>query len=599
MPLRKRTSAHGAALFGAILCLSNMAFAGAVCAADASSGVKKAAGTQSKHHHKATDHSPVTTAFARVNYKVERLIAPSSMHGVHGLAIGPDGLLYAANAVGSAIYKVSMTTGVVTPDSRAPHGGAGDLAFASNGALAWTVVGDDTVMVRGADGVLTTVAEDVSGVRAVNFSRDGRLYFSRIAEGDGLFEADLSGNNPPRLIVQKIGGLGAFQIDDAGHLYGPLMFRGSVVEINIATREVKEIAKGFTTPCAVRIAGDGTLVVLDNATGEIVRVDPKTGDKETLAALDVPVDNLAIAKDGMIYVSSAAMNGIVAVDPKTRATHRITWGGLAAPGMMTLIPRDKGEELLVADLWGPRFVDTETGATTLLKRAPGMIGASSIAATKDTFILANVWPKPTVQVVARDGGDVLANLTDFGAPYDVKPLADGFVVADYSVGRLTKVANDAVHTRTTLAWGFDGPVGLADAGKGVFYVSERAGGKITRVETATNDRAPVISDLNTPEGLTLAPDGRLVVAEVGAHRVLAVTPATGTAEIVADNLAIGLGGGHGPFLPTGVAVTAKGVIYVTGDVDNVLYRLTPPQAHAGGDKQTPDVRASGESHSSP
>jgi sugar lactone lactonase YvrE len=183
--------------------------------------------------------------------------------------------------------------------------------------------------------------------------------------------------------------------------------------------------------------------------------------------------------------------------------------------------------------------------------------------------------------VDRETGAMRANLSNFGAPYGIAAVADGFVVADYVVGRLTKVANDEFHTRTTVAWGFDGPLGLAAAANGVFYVSEYDTGKITRVVTPDNDRSTVISGLRAPEGIALAPDGRLIVAEVGARRVLAVNISTGAAEILADNLGIGLAGsGSGPNLPTGVAVGKDGAVYVTGDVDNVLYRLTRPEPPA-------------------
>ncbi|TAL01266.1 MAG: hypothetical protein EPO08_10880 [Rhodospirillaceae bacterium] len=534
---------------------------------------------RSTRHHAPKNRTTAKTEFPRAGYKIEQIIPPSPMHGIHGLAFGPDGALYAASLMGHTIYKVDITTGAATPYVGAPRGSAGDIAFGPNGTLAWTAAGEAAVLTRAPDGGLKTVAHDVTGVKAVNFTKDGRLFFSRIAEGDGLFEASLGGASPPRTIAEKIGGLGAFQFDGAERLYGPLIFRGKLVRMNITTGEVTEIAKGFTTPSAVRIGGDGKLVALDCATGEVIRVDPKTGDKAVLATLDPPVDDLAIAKDGTIYVSSSAFNGITAIDPLSLKTRRVTWGGLSAPGAVVPVADDKAETLLVADAWGARLVDPASGSSTLINRGPGVVGATSIAATEDTYILGNIWPAGTIQIVARDSGKVLANLTNFGAPYDIKPLSDGFVVADYAVGRLTKVANDAAHTRTTLAWGFDGPVGLADAGKGVFYVSEYDSGKITRVDTATNERTTVIAGLEAPEGLALAPDGRLIVAEVGARRVIAVTPASGAAEILADSLAIGLDGGHaGPFLSTGVAVTRDGAIYVTGDVENVLYRLTAPHA---------------------
>src|SRR5262249_15378113 len=146
----------------------------------------------------------------------------------------------------------------------------------------------------------------------------------------------------------------------------------------------------------------------------------------------------------------------------------------------------------------------------------------------------------SVQVVERATGRLLANFSNFGTPYDVKPIADGIVVADYAVGRLTKVGNDPAHTRTTFAWNFDGPVGLADAGDGRFYVSEYRAGRISRVDAKTNDQVVVIDGLDAPEGIALAPDGRLIVAEVGERRILAVDVASGRAQVLADHLALGL-----------------------------------------------------------
>src|SRR5207302_1542997 len=101
--------------------------------------------------------------------------------------------------------------------------------------------------------------------------------------------------------------------------------------------------------------------------------------------------------------------------------------------------------------------------------------------------------------------------------------------------------------------------------------------KITRVDTKANTRASVITNLNAPEGIALAPNGRLIVAEVGRKRALSVNPSTGAAEVLAEHLAIGLGGGPQaprPYLPTGVTVTRDGAIFVAGDIDNTIYRLT-------------------------
>jgi sugar lactone lactonase YvrE len=102
-------------------------------------------------------------------------------------------------------------------------------------------------------------------------------------------------------------------------------------------------------------------------------------------------------------------------------------------------------------------------------------------------------------------------------------------------------------------------------------------GDVSRIDLATNTRTIVARKLKRPEGIALAADGRLIVAEVGTKRVVAIDP-SGKAkmEVLADGLSIGLNVGNkvpAPFLPTGVTVTKDGAIYVTGDIYNTLYRI--------------------------
>ena len=82
-----------------------------------------------------------------------------------------------------------------------------------------------------------------------------------------------------------------------------------------------------------------------------------------------------------------------------------------------------------------------------------------------------------------------------------------------------------------------------------------------------------------PEGIDVGPDGRLFVAEVGQKRVVAIDPASGARTVIASNLDIGLApfpGGPPALVPTGVAVAKSGTVYVSSDLRNALYKLTPP-----------------------
>ncbi|MBO6686711.1 MAG: hypothetical protein JJ925_17610, partial [Parvibaculum sp.] len=86
----------------------------------------------------------------------------------------------------------------------------------------------------------------------------------------------------------------------------------------------------------------------------------------------------------------------------------------------------------------------------------------------------------------------------------------------------------------------------------------------------------VADGLSAPEGLDIAPDGQLVIAEVGEKRIISINPETGEKKIIASDLPIGFEGPDGApalFIPTGVAIAANGDIYLSSDIDARIYRL--------------------------
>ena len=101
--------------------------------------------------------------------------------------------------------------------------------------------------------------------------------------------------------------------------------------------------------------------------------------------------------------------------------------------------------------------------------------------------------------------------------------------------------------------------------------------RIERGEILAHDEKTVIAkDLKMPEGIAVAPDGRLIVAEVGAKRIVQIDPKDGTIAEIAANLPIGLPaapGGLPSNVPTGVGVGATGVIYFSSDLENAIYKV--------------------------
>ena len=93
---------------------------------------------------------------------------------------------------------------------------------------------------------------------------------------------------------------------------------------------------------------------------------------------------------------------------------------------------------------------------------------------------------------------------------------------------------------------------------------------------ANGGKIVIAKDLKGPEGIALAPDGKLIVAEVGAKRIVAIDPANGAVTEIAANLPIGLPaapGGLPSNIPTGVGGGATGVIYFSSDVENAIYKV--------------------------
>lgn len=508
-------------------------------------------------------------------YELETLVPGSAMHGVHGLAFGPTGTLYGASLTGYSIYRIDTATGTVETAVGPPLGNADDVAVAPDGTIAWTSGAFSAVHALTPDGEIITLADKLPAANSINYAPDGRLFVTQVFGGDALWEIDPEGRKPPRLVAKKLGGLNGFEIGPDGWLYGPRFLKGGIVRVNVETGEVVTVADGFTVPAAVNFDSHGRLYVVDFDDGTVTRLDVETGRRETVARLEPPLDNLAISNSDEIYVSNPALNTITAIDAATGKTRAITTGQLSSPGGIALATREGRPVVVVADFWGNRYFDRLTGARTMLKMPRGVTASASLAVQGDSLALASIWPFGLVYLVDTRAGKIVKT-AKFEAPYDPVFLADGsVVVADYGAGTLARLAPGKGRDRSELAGDLRGPVGVAADADGI-YVAEYDAGRIWRISLSDGARALVAEGLDRPEGLAIAADGTLFVAETGRRRLLSVDVLTGEIGVIADELAIGLAGGPDlpkPFLPTGVAVDETGDIYVAADIDNAVYRI--------------------------
>jgi sugar lactone lactonase YvrE len=513
-------------------------------------------------------------------YEVTRIVPGSAFHGVHGLGIDKAGRMFAGSVAGAALYEVDRDNGTAKIAIPTPEGMADDIAFAPDGTMAWTGFLTGDLYARKGDGPIKKLASGLPGINSLAYRKDGRLYATTVFLGDTLYEIDVEGVKPPRVIMEKMGGLNGFEFGPDDRLYGPLWFKGQVAKVDVDKAELTVVADGFKTPAAVNFDSKGNLWVVDTALGQLVRVDPKTGAKKMVAQLKPSLDNLAIDDKDRIYVSNMADNGIQEVDAETGAAKQVIIGKLALPGGIGVVSDGLKDTIYVADVFAYRTVDGATGEVSEPARmhAAGVTLEYPMSATaKGDDVLLSSWFTGTVQVVDRKTGTTKEMMHDFKAPHDAIRLADGSIlVNELGSKSLIRASGEHGKDRTVLIGGLEGPVGLVGGSNGDVYVTEAFAGQVSKVKS-NGEKAVLAKDLKMPEGIALTPDGKLVVAEVGAKRIVELDPQTGKLSEIAGNLPIGLVGAPGGLptnIPTGVGVGATGTIYFSSNIENAIYKVT-------------------------
>jgi sugar lactone lactonase YvrE len=336
---------------------------------------------------------------------------------------------------------------------------------------------------------------------------------------------------------------------------------------------MKVIATGFGTPAAANFDSRGDLYVLDTASGEVVRVDVASGAKQVIARLETSLDNLALDSKDRLFVSNMADNGIQEIDVRTGAARQVVKGELAMPLGVTAVSERGRDTLYVADVFALRSVDGRTGAVSDIARshASGVrIGYPiGVSASAQRLTVINV--EAPVQQYERNGGRLLAERHDLEGAQNVLEMPDGSLVLAYAARGVVSHASADGKVRE-VATKLAAPIGLAAAGDRAVYVSEMLSGRVVRLDLTTGAMQAIAGGLKRPQGIATARDGSVLVAEVGRGQLTRIDRETGAVSALASDLPIGLGVANAL---VGVAVGAGGAIYVTSDVENSIWRLTP------------------------
>ena len=518
--------------------------------------------------------------------KVRILVEGAEIRGTQGIEFDHQGRLLVASVLerailvvdpqsGRVLERLDSAQGVETPD---------DVAVGPDGSIYWTAIWTGDIGRLDPDGTSRTLTNLGVGVNPLGFSPDGRLFVGAAVFGNGLFEVDPEGIEPPRTILTSLGG-GPNSFDfgpEDGLLYAPLSFTGEVVRVDVDTAVVEEVTSGLQIAPSVIFDPDGRLLASDGGAGVILEVDPETGTTIVDSEPGPGSDTLAFDDHGRGFISNS-YDGSIKRQRPNGTWREISRGGLTASGGVAVLPgrRPGRNRVFVGDLFSLSEFNGRNGRRrnyVPFSVFPGELNAfSTVSADGDHLILSSFFFN-TVEVWDPDTEEVLQRVADFGVPTNAIRFDGDLVVAELATGQVVRADGTDPSQRTVVASGLAIPSGLAADGDDL-YISDWALGTLWQAvdNGAVLDPPRVVATgLSQPEGMVMDAYGKLLVVESGAQRLLEIDPISGAIEVVVGGL--GVGADPLPNLPpiwifSGIDVGANGAIYVGGDRENVIYRI--------------------------
>jgi len=523
--------------------------------------------------------SAATPAVAE-GWQLQHLTPPSRLFGANGLRTGPDGRIYIAQVTGSQISALDITTGeletvsatggdIIAPD---------DVAFDPHGNLFATEVMDGRVSVRDRSGGTTVLRDDIPSANGITFA-GSRLFVGECREGGRLMEFDLTGG-PPRILLSDMPSPNAMEFGPDGLLYVPVMGANEIWRIDPdaagpVTRET--VATGLGVPDSVKFDAAGYIVSTQVATGQVLRIDPRTGAQSVLAQLTPGLDNCTFV-DGRLFVSN--FTGAITEILDDGATATTLPGALNWPLDITVAADGR---VYIAD--GTYFyVLAPDGALQTVGMLfspgyPGFLRGVTSCGTGE-FVVSTSGGQIARYRPGVDQCDYLAD--GFDQLYGVAISGSEIIAVEQGAGRVIALSDSGVRT---LADGLLEPIGVTVTPDGVILVSET--GRIVAVTGAGVQT--VVDGLQRPQGIVCI-GTTLFVVDAGSKDVIAVDRATGVRSIIASGLPIGppagvtpkplkgmppFSGPQGPF--AGIAAGPDGTLYVSADGEGSVLALRREQ----------------------
>lgn len=518
------------------------------------------------------------TAKAAEGWSLARLTPPSRLAGANGIRTGADGRIWVAQVAGSAVSAVDPDSGAVEVISGMGGGitGPDDLAFDSTGTLYCTEITQGRVVARAPSGDVRVIHGEMPVANPITVYQD-RVIAGELRMDGRIIELDTSGAGNHRVIFDKCPLVNAFEVGPDGKLYFPAQGANEIWRISLDGGEPEVVAKDLGVPDSVKFHPDGYIVSTQVYSGQVLKIDPRTGEKEVLADIGAGLDNVTF------------VNGRTFVSHITGSIHEITAPGQAKPLIdkgyqwPLGISQDSEGTLLVAD-GGFSHLLVPGGPSQIIGNYfvpgyPGWIrdsastGPGEWVVTTADGIVARWRPREQASEVLSTGHDV---------PTGIAVGPGGAVV--FAVNQAGTVLSLKDGGTEELASGLSAPMGVAVAGDGTVFVAESGKGRVVRLVGGRTET--VLDDLGDPQGLSIR-DGKLYVIDVKARELVSSDLSGGARTVLASELPVGSPTGHpvklggvpnfcGPMWTfTGLDAGADGTLYLAGDAEGSVLAIKP------------------------
>jgi sugar lactone lactonase YvrE len=509
-------------------------------------------------------------------WSVDHLLPPSRPHGANGIRTGADGRIYVAQLSGSRVSAIDPDSGVI--EHLETQGsdiiGPDDLVFDDEGNLYITEFTENRVSVRSPNGATRILQGEIFGANPITWHQ-GRLIAGECRPDARIMELDRNGG-APRIIIDGLALTNAFDVGPDEKLYFPVMEANQIWRIDLEGGRPEVVAGDLGVPDSVKFDSKGYIISTQVASGLVLRIDPRTGDRHVLADIGPGLDNATFVGDRLFVSHMTGSIDEILAPGEIRALNDkgLLWPmGVAAAadgsvyvadGSYAYVRPPAGRMALVGMLFTPGFPGFHRGVAA--------DGAGDWIVTTSIGEVKRYRPDLCESELIADGFDRLMGVAAAGGRIVVAEGGTGKVHA-IEGGRTELLASDLAM-----------PTGVALSDDGACYVAEGEGGRLVRLDKG--GARTVLDGLGLPEGVALHGD-RIHVVDVARRELVSASTDGTMRETIASDLPVGAPDGprkylgpagvfSGPMLSfAGLAAAPDGTLYLGADGDGSVMALRP------------------------